>query len=62
MSIDPAGSTLVLGLNASASLASFSKKPKLDIEREHGINFNLEEMKDFFMKHYNDSSSYNDKL
>ena len=32
------------------------KKKSEPLEREKGINYNLNEMKDFFMKHYNNSS------
>ena len=31
-------------------------------EREPGINYDIQEMHDFFMKHYNNSNQYDDQL
>lgn len=50
-------------LNKSSSVSHLINKPMLGLqEREQGINYNLEEMKDFFMKHYNDSGLYASEL
>ena len=54
-------------MNQSSSMANLLQANKrnqnLDLGNSDG-NYNLEEMKDFFMKHYNgsDSQEYNEKL
>ncbi len=61
MSLVQGGTSSAL-LSVSNSVVNLAKKDKVDIERENGINYNLDEMKDFFMKHYNDTNTYSDKL
>lgn len=50
-------------LNQSNSVSTLLQLKKAQpMEREQGINYNFNEMKDFFMKHYNNSNKYHDEL
>lgn len=42
--------------------SKFLKQEVSSLEREHGLNYNLSETKEFFMKHYNNSDHYHEKL
>lgn len=57
-----AGGNSLTMLNVSNSVVNLAKKTKLELEREPGLNYNLDEMRDFFMMHYNDTNTYTEKL
>jgi len=50
-------------LNNSQSVSTLlhTSKKALDLGR-NDVNYDFEEMKDFFMKHYNNSNNYQEKL